>query len=397
MATEGKILGSEQRPPGRVATLLLKMGMAIVVLVITFFILYQGFLFLRAGNAPKWVIALTAIVWGVGGIGVLFFVANWIVEMLPRQWTARLQPYVFVGPAMALLFWFLAFPVVRTFWISLFGRNGPPVLPLSMLLSDPGGYFGLLGAQFQGLGNYVAVFSDRLMLGSIRNNILFWMGFATPLTVILGLLVAVLADRSRFERVAKSAIFLPMAISFVGASVIWNFMYSVKPAGSPQTGLINAFVDLLGGIPQRWPAFTDIAPWNNLFLVIIVTWLQTGFAMVLFSAAIKGIPGELLEASRVDGANEIQIFFSIMVPYIMGTIITVTTTVIIFTLKIFDVVWVMTGGQFGTDVIATQFYRQSFIARNAGYGSAIAIVLLLAVVPVMIYNLRQLKEQETFL
>ena len=152
----------------------------------------------------------------------------------------------------------------------------------------------------------------------------------------------------------------------------------------------------LGGQPHGWTNYTAIAPWNNLFLVVIVLWLQAGFAMVLFSAAIKGIPDELLEAARMDGATEIQIFFRIMIPSIMGTIITVTTTIIIFTLKIFDVVWVMTGGQFGTDVIATQFYRQSFINRNAGYGSAIAIVLLIAVIPVMIYNLRQLRDQETF-
>jgi len=151
-----------------------------------------------------------------------------------------------------------------------------------------------------------------------------------------------------------------------------------------------------GGQPHGWTNYTAIAPWNNIFLVVIVTWLQTGYAMVLFSAAIKGIPEEIIEAARVDGATEIQVFFRIMIPYILGTIITVTTTVIIFTLKIFDVVWVMTGGQFGTDVIATQFYRQSFINRNSGFGSAIAIVLLLAVIPVMIYNLRQLREQETF-
>jgi alpha-glucoside transport system permease protein len=140
----------------------------------------------------------------------------------------------------------------------------------------------------------------------------------------------------------------------------------------------------------------EISPFNNLFLIIIVVWLQAGFAMVLFSAALKGIPEELLEAGRVDGANEVQIFFRIMIPYIMGTIITVWTTIVIFTLKIFDVVWVMTGGQFGTHVIATQFYRQSFTNRNSGYGSAIAIVLLIAVIPVMIYNLRQFREQEAF-
>jgi alpha-glucoside transport system permease protein len=246
------------------------------------------------------------------------------------------------------------------------------------------------------LDNYVAVFTDRLMLGALRNNILFWIGIATPLTVIAGLLIAVLADRSKFERTAKSLIFMPMAISFVGASVIWNFIYEVQPPGTVQIGLLNAIVVALGGQSHGWTNYVAIAPWNNLFLVIIVVWLQTGYAMVLFSAAIKGIPEEIMEAARVDGATEIQLFFSIMVPYVWGTIIAVTTTIIIFTLKIFDVVWVMTGGQFGTDVIATQFYRQSFINRNSGYGSAIAIVLLIAVIPFMVYNLRQMREQEAF-
>ena len=250
--------------------------------------------------------------------------------------------------------------------------------------------------QFVGLANYVDVFTDRIMLEAFRNNIFFWILIATPLTVIMGLLVAILADRSRFERVSKSLIFMPMAISFVGAGVIWNFIYEVKPIGSPQIGLLNAIVVALGGQPQAWAAYTDIAPFNNLFLVIIVVWLQAGYAMVLFSAALKGVPSEIIEAARVDGATEVQVFLRIMVPYIQGTIITVTTTIIIFTLKIFDVVWVMTGGQFGTHVIATQYYRQSFTALNKGYGSAIAIVLLLAVIPVMIYNLRQFGQQEAF-
>jgi alpha-glucoside transport system permease protein len=362
----------------RILATILRIGLAIIIPIIAFLVLYAGFLFLRAGDAPKWLITVVAIIWGVGGVAALFWIFNWIVEMLPEEWTARLQPFVFVGPAIAILAWYLAVPSARTFWISLFDRDGPAA------------------GNFVGLNNYIAVFTDRGMREAFRNNIFFWILVATPLTVAFGLLVAVLADRSRFERVAKSLIFLPMAISFVGASVIWNFIYEVKPASAPQIGLLNAIVVGLGGEPHAWPAYTAIAPFNNLFLVVIVLWLQAGFAMVLFSAALKGIPEEILEAARVDGATEIQVFFRIMIPYIMGTIITVTTTIVIFTLKIFDVVWVMTGGQFGTDVIATQFYRQSFIARNAGYGSAIAIVLLVAVIPVMIYNLRQFRQQEAF-
>ena len=308
----------------------------------------------------------------------------------------RLQPFVSVGPGIVLLMWFLALPAVRTLYISLFGRNGPPTVALTMLFTAPREYFAALSTQSVGLNNYVAVFTDRLMLGALRNNILFWIGIATPLTVIAGLLIAVLADRSSFERTAKSLIFMPMAISFVGASVIWNFIYEVNAPGTEQIGLLNAVVVALGGQPHGWTNYTAISPWNNLFLVIIVVWLQTGFAMVLFSAAIKGIPDESLEAARVDGATEIQLFFSIMIPYLMGTIISVTTTIIIFALKSFDVVWVMTGSQFGTDVIATQFYRQSFINRNSGFGSSIAIVLLVAVIPVMVYNLRRIRDEEAF-
>jgi alpha-glucoside transport system permease protein len=361
--------------------------LAVAIPAIAFYVLYQGFLFLRDSQAPRGIIAIVAIVWGVGGVAVLYWIFNSLVELLPPDWMARLQPFVFVGPAVAILTWYLALPTVRTFWISLFNRDGPPkdVSILAQLASE----------RFVGLSNYAAVFTERLMLEAFRNNIM-WIIFGSTLSVAFGLLVAVLADRSNYEKVAKSFIFLPMAISFVGASIIWNFIYEYRPVSQPQVGLLNAVVVGLGGEPQAWPQLVDIIPWNNLFLIVIVIWLQAGFAMVLFSAALKGIPEELLEASRIDGANEIQIFFRIMIPYIQGTIITVFTTIIIFTLKIFDVVWVMTGGQFGTHVIATQFYRQAFTAGNKGFGSAIAIILLIAVIPVMIYNLRQFGEQEAF-
>ena len=193
---------------------------------------------------------------------------------------------------------------------------------------------------------------------------------------------------------AKSLIFLPMAISFVGAGVIWRFIYYFSPPGQPQIGLLNAIVSALGGQPQAWTSL--VQPWNNFFLIAILVWMQTGFAMVIFSAAIKGIPEDILEAARVDGAKEFTIFFQIMLPAIQGTLVTVTTTILILTLKIFDVVIVMTGGQFGTDVIAVEFYRQLFTANDNGRGSAIAIVLLIAVIPVMVYNLRQLNKQEVF-
>ena len=358
--------------PMRLATNLGRILVSLAIPAITAIVLIVGFRFLRDSDAPKFVIVAVAIAWGVGGVAMLYLVANWFVERLPGEWTRRLQPYVFVGPAIAILAWYLAIPTLRTFLISLNNRDG---------------------AEFVGLENYISIFTDRALIETFRNNLL-WIVFGASSAVIFGLLIAVLADRSKFERTAKALIFLPMAISFVGAGIIWNFIYEVKDIADPQVGLLNAIVVGLGGKPQAWTAL--IQPWNNLFLIIIVVWLQTGYAMVLFSAAIKGIPSELLEAARVDGANEIQVFFRIMIPYIMGTIITVATTIIIFTLKIFDVVLIMTGGQFGTEVIATQFYRQYFTNRNFGLGSAFAVILLIAVIPVMIYNLRQFSEQEAF-
>lgn len=377
----------ELNPFARFLAWLGRIFLAAIIPLLSFYVLYQGFMFLRDSAAPRWVIISVAIVWGVGGVALLYWVFNRLVEGLPTQWTERLQPFVFVGPAIAIMIWYLTFPVLRTFWLSLFGPNGPP-RGASILEA-------MQSPAFVGLGNYYTLLTERLLQEALRNN-LMWIVFGSTLSVVLGLLVAVLADRSKFEKVSKSLIFLPMAISFVGASVIWNFMYEVRPEGAEQIGVLNAIVVAMGGAPHPWDKWTAIAPWNNLFLIVIVIWLQAGYTMVLFSAALKGIPEEIQEAARVDGATEIQVFFRIMVPYIMGTIITVWTTVIIFTLKIFDVVYVMTGGQFGTHVIATQFYRQSFTARNSGVGAAVAIVLLLTVFPVMIYNLRQFRQTEAF-
>ncbi len=349
-----------------------RLVVAIIIPVITFYVLYQGFLFLRDADVPKWVQALVAVAWGVGGVLILYFVFNWFVESLPDEWTRRLQPFIFVGPAVAILAWYLAIPTLRTFWLSLFDRGS---------------------VNFVGLQNYLAVFTQRQMQQAFVNN-LMWIVIGATLTVLVGLAVAVLADRSQFERLAKALVFMPLAISMVGAGIIWQFMYIYREPGTEQIGMVNALVQALGGTPRAW--MQSAWPWNNLFLIVIVIWLQAGYAMTLFSAAIKGIPGEILEAARVDGATEWQVFGRIMIPSIMPTIITVSTTVVIFTLKIFDVVMVMTGGQYGTQVIATEFYRNYFSFRNFGYGSAIAIVLLIAVIPVMVYNLRQFREREAF-
>ncbi|MBX3081257.1 MAG: sugar ABC transporter permease [Anaerolineae bacterium] len=340
----------------------------IVGLFLTLLALYGGFIFLRDSNAPKLIITVVAIVWGVGGVAALFFEANYLVESLPIKWTTRIQPYIFIGPAILLLAWYLAVPTVRTFWLSLFTTEGGVT-------------------RFAGLENYQAVFSQRIMVQAWTNNLL-WLVVGTTCTVSLGLIIAILADRSRFEKTAKSLIFLPMAISMVGAGVIWKFVFDTNP----NIGLLNAVVTSAGGQAQDWIRANQ--PINNLFLIMVMVWLQTGFAMVLISAAIKGIPEDLLEAARVDGANEVRIFFSIIIPSISGTLVTVTTTTIIFTLKVFDIVMVMTGGQFGTEVIGVRFYKEMFTAGNEGYGSAIAIVLLMAVIPIMIYNLREFNKRE---
>ena len=351
-------------------TNIVRILISLFVPIITFIGLYAGFIFLRDSSAPKGVVAIVAIIWGVGGVAALYLVSNWVVEKLNDEWRAKIQPFVFVGPAVAILFVYLLYPTVATLRLSFFDRNGE---------------------VFVGLQNYVEIFTNRNMFIAFRNNILLWIPFGALFTVVLGLLIAVLADRSKYERTAKALIFMPMAISMVGAAVIWNMIYDTNP----NVGMLNfLYTSITGNNPQAWTASNQ--PWNNLFLIIVMIWLQTGFAMVLFSAAIKGIPSDITEAARTDGATEIQVFFRIMIPYIRGTILTVTTTVVIFALKIFDVVQVMTGGQFDTQVIATQFYREYFTTRNSGLATAIAIVLLITVIPVMIYNLKQFGETEAF-
>jgi alpha-glucoside transport system permease protein len=347
---------------------------SLFVPIVTFLVLWQGYLFLQRAQAPQIIQVIVAIIWGVGGVALLYVVANWMVLKLPKQWSKRLQPFVFVGPAIAIMGWFLAIPVVRSLVASFQDR---------------------LGEGWVGFDNYVFAFTNPRMVETFRNNLL-WLVFGTSFSVALGLLIAVLADRSRAEVIYKSIIFTPMAISFVGAGVIWKFVYTYKGIGLniQEIGLLNAIVTSLGGTPQPW---LNIPPWNNFFLIVIMIWLQTGYAMVILSSAIKGVPAELLEAARIDGASEVRAFFNITIPYIRGTIITVVTTIVIFSLKTFDIVRVMTGGNNGTNVIANEFYLQSFTYTHKGRASAIAIVLLVLVTPVIIYNLRQFnKERKGF-
>lgn len=367
---------SQRRGPGWwSATPAGRLVSTILVPLLTLAALQQSFVFMRDSRLPQWLQALLAVFWGVGGVILLFAVASYVVEQFTPRWTRRLMPVIFVGPAVAIVIGYLALPTLRTLVASFYDANG---------------------AQFVGMANYVYAFSSREMLTSFRNNFLFWLTFSTIFSVIFGLLIAVMADRTHpaFERICKALIFMPMAISMVGASVIWKFVYEYRPPGAEQIGLLNAIITALGGQPQAW---LMKQPWNNLFLTAIMIWLQTGYAMVIFSAAIKAVPQEILEAGRVDGANEVQIFFRITLPTIRGTVITVGTTIVLGTLKIFDIVQSMTGGNFGTQVIANVQYTQMFRQFHYGRAAAVAIVLLLAVLPVMYYNLRQFsKRTEAF-
>ena len=339
---------------------------ALIVLTVAF--LFGGFVLLQNIQEFKILMTFSAVVWGVGSVALLYHVLNHIAQIMPRKVRSVSVAIVFAGPAILILFWALILPTLRSLRLSFMDASG---------------------SKFVLFDNYVFAFTDPIMLESFRNNLL-WMVFGTLSCVVLGIIIAVLVDKSRVERLVKSLIFMPMVISFVGAGVIWKFIYAYKGEGVniADIGLLNAIVTSLGGQAQAWL----ILPfWNNFFLIIIMVWLQTGYSMVIISSAIKAIPVTLNEAARVDGANAFQIFFNITIPTIMPTIVTVATTILIFSLKLFDIVRVMTGGNYGTNVIANQFYLSQFTFGNSGQASAIAIVLLVVIVPVLVYNLRQFK------
>ena len=286
-------------------------------------------------------------------------------QFLTRE---RLTPWLWVAPAVFFAVVFLVYPVINTLWLSLQNDTS---------------------TSFVGLKNYARIFTDASMLEVLRNNIL-WLVVGTAFTVFLGLVIAVLVDRVKIEGAAKAAIFIPMAISFVGAGVIWRFVYVSAPKGQPQTGLLDAFITRLGFSPQAW---LINAPFNNFALIAVYIWMWTGFCMVILSAALKSVPTEILEAARVDGAGELTIFWRVIVPMISPTIVVVATTMIINLLKIFDIVYVMTGGDFGTNVIAMAYYQQDFNNFNTGLASALAVVLLLAVIPIMYFNIRRYRQE----
>ena len=274
-----------------------------------------------------------------------------------------IRPWLFLFPALFALSLYLAYPVFETLRLSLTDRSQ--------------------GGAFVGAANYTQMLAEPKFWEAMRNNML-WLIVVPAMSTAFGLLVAQLTDRLSWGNIAKSLIFMPMAISFVGASVIWKLVYDARPAGTEQIGVLNALYIWFGGTePAQW---LTIPFWNNFFLMIVLIWIQTGFAMVILSAALRGIPEETVEAAIVDGAGPFTIFFKIKVPQIMGTIVVVWTTITITVLKVFDIVFAMTNGQWETQVLANYMYDKLFRANDWGVGSAAAMVIMLLVTPILVWN-----------
>ena len=357
--------------------------LAIGVLGIAVSVWLIGNLFLAFAWYPQWffdsklLMGVLGLVVGVGGAAVLFWFLNMAIEALPRRLEHGVMPYAFLLPGFSLIGLMLLFPTVQTIHYSFANRS-------STAYVDP------LWANFSSL------FASGDFWSAMFNNLL-WIAIVPAVTVSLGVVVAVLADKlsSASEKWSKSFIFMPMAISFVAASAIWlTTVYGYRPPGEPQTAALNAiWVNWFGQDPASWLDI-DTARLNSILLMVILIWLQTGFAMVLLSSAIKGVPEDTLEAARIDGASEWQIFWQVTIPQIWGTIVTVFITVLILVMKVFDIVYVLTNGRNNTDVIANMFFREMFTNRDAGRATALIVVLLVAIIPILIYQVRDFRKQE---
>jgi alpha-glucoside transport system permease protein len=325
---------------------------------------------LRNGQGDQFIskllLAVIALFVGVGGIWLLFTGVSSLVERFPPNIRDRILPWVFVSPALLLLSLYLVYPAVATVIGSF---------------QDNKGAFTLANWASLGTGPFLEI---------LRNNAI-WLVFTTAGSVGLGLLVAALFDRIKREALAKVFVFTPLAISLVGATVIWSFVYAWQPASQPQFGLLNAIWTATGAKPVPW---ATTFPINIPAQILIMIWLQTGFAMVVLSAAIKGVSTEMIEAARLDGATERQLFFGVIVPTIRGSIITVATTIGIATLKIFDIVMSISGGRNHDDVVAVRMFTEMFQFFNDGRAAALATVLFIAVLPVMVINLRNFRRQQ---
>ncbi|MBN1174807.1 MAG: sugar ABC transporter permease [Micromonosporaceae bacterium] len=317
-----------------------------------------------AGELPK----LGQLLIGIAAFGVVVAALLFFIDRAPKRGQERWQIVMFLTPACLLLTIGLVIPAIRTTILSFFNGDG---------------------SEFVGLKNYHWMFSEPDIFTVLRNT-LIWVLIVPTVATAVGLVYAILVDRSRFEAVAKSLIFMPMAISFVGAGIIWKFVYAYRQEGDEQIGLLNQIMVWFGAEPRQW--LLD-SPLNTVLLIVVMIWVQAGFAMVVLSAAIKAIPSEIVEAARLDGANPWQMFWRVTLPSVRPAVVVVVVTICIATLKVFDIVRTMTGGNYDTSVIANEMYSQSFRYAETGQGSALAVFLFVLVLPIVIYQVRSLRKQ----
>ena len=320
--------------------------------------------------------ALQAVIAGIAITALVYFLLNFLIHRLPERAKRKVEPYVFIGPVLVLIGLFVIWPTLQS-------------IRLSFMEEEIDGSTTWVGFQ-----NFKDLFAEDYFASMLINN-LMWIAIVPILTVSLGLAIAQLANNvgPRQEKILKSIFFMPMTISFVSAAVIWRYIYAYAPEGGEQIGLFNAIWTALGGEPQTWFQI-EAFKFNNILLMIILIWLSAGYAMVLLSAAIKSVPEDTLEAGRVDGASTGQIFFKIILPQIWPTAIAVFITVLIGAMKVFDIVLAMTGGNYNTTVLAQTFYLEYFIYGNTGKAMAAVVLLILAIIPVMVYQVRHYRKFE---
>ena len=318
--------------------------------------------------------ALTVVL-GIAAALALFWVLNKVAELLPGRAEYKVKPYLFILPALLAILLYLVYPAIITVFNSFKGQVGFPK------------------EKWVGFENYTKLFSNDDFRQSLINTVL-WMIIVPAASIAIGLAVAVLVDRLRpkAEKTAKTIIFLPMAISAVAASTVWKFVYSYQTPGQEQIGLLNAVWTAFGADPVHWLGTNEFRL-NSILLMVMMLWAQIGFSMVLLSSAVKAVPTETLEAARIDGASEPQIFFRVVIPQIWPTIVTVFITVLIGVMKVFDIIYVMTGGNHDTSVIGMQFFDR-FVDVNYGAASAIVVILMIAIIPVMVFQVRQFRREE---
>ena len=330
--------------------------------------------------------AIVVVTISLAALLALLGALYWLTSLLPRKWQETWRAWVFLLPAMIAMLVGLLLPALRTIYVSL--------------LDDK-------GKSWVGLQNYLDIFQTPGTRLTVLNSIV-WVVAGTSIVVIIGLAVARYADGMKGEKAAKSAIFIPVAVSLVGAGLIWTFVYAGPPFNN---GLLNAVTGAIPGLPtsmggdgeRLWYIERGFGPFmppdatpgfNTFLLVIIFIWAQAGFAMVIFSAAIRGVPDSLIEAAKVDGATNRQVFYRVTLPYIRATIVTVTTLSMIAGLKAFDIVAATTGGRFGTSTIANEFYVTKFVQGRNGLGSALAVLIFVLVFPIILMNRHAQKRAE---